>query len=126
MNDKLQGSLAEILTGIQSAVKASGDFAASQLPDIAQQYITYGRAANTMYAVLFLLASAILARIARKLFNAWDGRGSVVPPLLIMCSGAACVLTSILFLCRLSDVMLVWFAPKVWLIKQLASLVGGK
>ena len=126
MNDKLQGSLAEILTGIQSAVKASGDFAASQLPDIAQQYITYGRAANTMYAVLFLLASAILARIACKQFNALDGSDSVVPPFLAVFSSAACVLTSILFLCRLNDVILVWFAPKVWLIKQLASLVGGK
>ena len=126
MNDQLQGKLVEILTGIQSAVKASGDFAASQLPDIAQQYITYGRAANTVDAVLFLLASAILARFAYKqLHNEWDDSNPEGQALIVL-SSAACVLMLILFLCRLRDVMLVWFAPKVWLIEKMASLVGGK
>lgn len=43
MKDALQLKMVEILTAIQSAVGKSADFALEQLPDIAQQYVLYGR-----------------------------------------------------------------------------------
>ena len=43
MNSELQTQLASILAAIQRATSASADFALTHLPDIAQQYVMYGR-----------------------------------------------------------------------------------
>ena len=40
MNDELQSQLAQILNQITTSISEAKDFSVSQLPDIAQQYIT--------------------------------------------------------------------------------------
>ena len=60
MKDALQLKMVEILTAIQSAVGKSADFALEQLPDIAQQYVLYGRVWSTI-AVLVSLAFLVTA-----------------------------------------------------------------
>lgn len=42
MNDQLQAQLSQILAQIMVSVGEVKDFSVAQLPDIAQQYITYG------------------------------------------------------------------------------------
>lgn len=43
MNGQLQAKMVEILTTIQRGTETAGTFAMEQLPDIAQQYVLYGR-----------------------------------------------------------------------------------
>ena len=43
MKDELQLKLTEILTAIQVGVSKTADFTLEQLPDIAQQYLLYGK-----------------------------------------------------------------------------------
>jgi hypothetical protein len=64
MKEELQGKLVEILTSIQTATGKASDFAMSQLPDVAQSYVGYGRALYTVGVVLgalFLLACVALS-----------------------------------------------------------------
>lgn len=134
MNNELQSQLASILASIQSAASASADFAMEQLPEIAQQYVAYARATSTGLG-LFLLALAIVVFIyARYAYkhpwntSVWEQeRGRLrsdsnefvtyVGPLI----GVALVALALW-----SVNWMAWFAPKAWLLKELARLAGGK
>lgn len=126
MNEQLQTKLVEILGNIQSATKAAGDFALEQLPEIAQQYLLYGRVSITFTVLLcFLITIACtwgLLYCVKKLDScnyggeAKYGFGMVLHGVGV--SGAATI-----GLCELSSLFLVWFAPKVWLIKEIATLI---
>ena len=112
----LDTKLAALVDTIISATKAAGDFAMEQLPDLAMQMVMYGRALST---------SLLIVSIALLWFCWWCGKEStkydremlVVP---CMCSSIAGV---VLFLCSLHDFVLSWFAPKIYIIKEVASLL---
>jgi hypothetical protein len=123
VNEQLQSKLVEILAGIQSATKAAGDFALEQLPDIAQQYVVYGRALASFWILLgaaFLIYAAVGAtkciRNARAGKDDWAfGFGF---------SGGIAAVIGMMFVCvNVSTFALVWFAPKVWLLKEIAGLL---
>lgn len=124
----LQDKLVEILTQIQSGVKAAGDFAMEQLPDIAQSYVLYGR---TLYT------SAVLACIVVCAVCLWRYKYNEKNPKLddyfktrtdfqslVMFAYAA---TGAIFLIlggvAAKSALLVWFAPNVWLLKEIAGLI---
>ena len=128
MKDDLQLKLVEILSQIQAGVIKASDFAMTQLPDIAQQYIVYGRVKSIvvfMLLILFSIGMAIMARWVYK--NPWnscsysdDPRGEESSFWLFTC----CFLSPFFFcLAFLLFDYLVWFAPKVWILKELTTLV---
>ena len=131
MSEQLQGKLVEILTGIQGATKAAGDFAMEQLPDIAQSYVLYGRVRTAVITTILLLVAAALLAFAKWAYsNPWntsyyscdEGKKRSDSNYLAICASAFAggfFLLTALF----SFDLLVWFAPKVWLLKELASLV---
>lgn len=131
MSDKLNDKLVEILTGIQSAVKSAGDFAIEQLPDIATQYILYGRVKSAVIALFLLCVIVALYGFAYWAYkNPWNtseylsdaGKkrsesnytAMIFPPILA---------TGLLLIVIWDFDYLVWFAPKVWLIKEIATLI---
>jgi len=129
MNEQLQSKLVEILAGIQSATKAAGDFALEQLPDIAQQYVAYGRMSATAHLIVFsvLVAAALYVFLAKGLLNKtekneyghWkDGRMAAS-----LGGGFISFLLGGIALTQVNNFLLVWFAPKVWLLKEIASLI---
>jgi hypothetical protein len=130
MDEQLSGKLTEILSGIQSATKAAGDFALEQLPDIAQSYVMYGRVKTAVLTTFLLLLATALASLSWWAYkNPWntgyfahkdEKRGE--SNYFVMLGGASVgiLLAAVAFL---SFDFLVWFAPKVWLLKELASLV---
>jgi hypothetical protein len=131
MKDELQGKLVEILTSIQTAAGKASDFAMDQLPDIAQSYIVYGRVSTVATSAFLLLASAALFAMARWAYkNPWNASpysfdqdkkrsdSNVLAIVLPALAGSFLMLVA-----ALSFNWLVWFAPKVWLLKELASLI---
>ena len=128
MKDELQLKLVEILTAIQVGVGKSADFALEQLPDIAQQYVLYGRVWGTASVLWWLAALASSAWVAlrygflSKKVNSWgewtDGRVAAA-----MSGTGAALITSYILLWEARAAMLVWFAPKVWLLKEVAGLL---
>lgn len=134
MNEQLQSKLVEILAGIQAATKTAGDFAMEQLPDIAQQYIVYGRVVASINLLLSILFVAGCAFVALR-FGYLNKAG--IEPAGSYSSGNwqdhrinACIVGTGLGLLSMPAIFitaraaaLVWLAPKVWLLKELASLI---
>jgi hypothetical protein len=119
MQEELQGKLVEILTQIQSTVGQAKDFTLQQLPDIAQSYIYYGMAINTLLVFISLVLFVFGVLFFKKgkidtykgpdyfMFGSW----------FLLPSGI------ITFWVNISEFLLVWVAPKVWLLKEIAVLL---
>lgn len=120
MENELQSKLVEILTSIQGASAKAADFTMEQLPEIAQAYVAYGQAVHTTWAVVGLLVFVIAwAVMFIKAFvqDEWD-RELVCPV-----GGLLSVFPLLVGLLNLQAALLVWFAPKVWLLKEIAGML---
>lgn len=131
MKEELQGKLVEILTSIQSAAGKASDFAMEQLPDIAQSYVVYGRAVTTARS-LFLIGLAVACfMICRYAFKnpwnisdySWDQgkKRSDSNHIVIWFAGVFGGFFAMLSFATFD--FLVWFAPKVWLLKEIAGML---
>ncbi len=162
MDKELQSKLVEILGSIQTAAGKAGDFALSQLPDIAQSYVTYGRAYTLAIAIVgfavfcggFWAIRCVNKRVraADAAFQAElaDYKAREAAHMELMKSAAypsgfysssphrghyfeasdpwpaqyaPFVLGTLILMMNASQLFLVWFAPKVWLLRELTSLV---
>lgn len=113
---QLDTKLAALVDTIISATKAAGDFAMEQLPDLAMQMVMYGRAMST---------ALLLVSVATLWFCWWCGKNSMKHDreiLILPCIFSA-LFGVVLFLCSLHDFVLSWFAPKIYIIKEVASLL---
>ena len=134
MNSELQTQLVNILAAIQRATSASADFALAQLPDIAQQYVMYGRVSSLWITTALLAAAAAMLYVSRWAYkNPWyedefyhadrekrtEGNCAVI-------AIPAAVGTVLLLIAVTTVNWMVWVAPKVWLLRELARMVGGK
>lgn len=125
MNEQLQGKLVEILSAIQSSAKTAGDFALEQLPDIAQQYVMYGRVMSLVGCLILIAATVFLGWIIHRL-SVWGKKADEPLAWLAMTfPGFGIAMAFIALWDQIATAGLVWFAPKVWLIKELAQLVKG-
>lgn len=129
MKQDLQDKLVDILTGIQGAVSKGSDFVLTQLPDVAQSYIAFGRAWSFVdLAFAIAILSIGLYALKRGLQSkSIDSYGDWEMPKIfsiiggILTSGIGLVGTSY----SMKNLLLVWFAPKVWLLMEIADLVKG-
>jgi hypothetical protein len=128
MKEELTLKVVEIVTSMQNAVGKAGDFAMEQLPDIAQSYVMYGRVQSVVMLLVSLLCLAGFAFMTRWLAkNPWEGefgekRGITNLLSIVICVGFAIVFISVV-LSNISSALLVWLAPKVWLLKEIAALI---
>jgi len=130
MNEELQRQLVSILSGISGAVSKASDFALSQLPDIAQQYVLYGRVLYTAWFITSLLVALASAWVIIKfgvLSKAVNKYGDFsCSRILVLLIGTSVLIVFIVFIiASAAPAALVWFAPKVWLLQELAHLVKG-
>lgn len=125
MQEQLLGQASNILQSVTETVSKAADFASSQVPDIALQYVTYGRASASAFIVvgfLFLLAAwwMVFRVCIKDVYKmSADGRAfiGIFGGILSTFGGL-----TILF-ANINNFLMVWFAPKVWLIKELVNLV---
>ena len=133
MKEELNGKLVEILTSIQSAAGKASDFAMAELPDIAQNYIAYGRAihsAGLMLSCVVLLV-AVFVGLRYAVFNKeWIDRdgwrnGQWAEARIVVAIGSSIVSVVSFVMVTLSapPAALVWLAPKVWLLKEIAGML---
>ena len=134
MNSELQTQLASVLAAIQRATSASADFALTQLPDIAQQYVMYGRVSSLWTTTALLAAAAAMLYVSRWAYkNPWyedelyraDRKQRAEGNLAVIFFTAA-MGTALLLIAVTTINWMVWVAPKVWLLRELARMVGGK
>ena len=128
MNEELQSKLVEVLTGISEGVAQAKDFAVEQLPDVAQQYIMFGMVWETtalVVLILLLLPSLHWAWVGFKSMTANDAdysdesRGFTF----LLLGGMVSLFLGFGAIVQLKAVLLVWFAPKLYLLQGIAGLV---
>lgn len=128
MKDELQTKLTEILTTIQANVSKGTDFALEQLPDIAQQYLFYGKVWEII-AVLAMLAINVPIILATLKFGYLSKRGNEFGDwsegrvAVVIIGTVASLFSASIFLMALHELVFIQFAPKVWLIKEVTELL---
>ena len=123
MKNELEPKLVEVIGQLQGAVMKASDFAIQQLPDVVQSYILYGRI-NNLVTLMFELAILYGCWRLYKLpveERYYDGGEAAL--LKTMFSGIGGGITLFLILFSVQEVVLVWAAPKIWLIKELGKLI---
>ncbi|OZB49761.1 MAG: hypothetical protein B7X60_00140 [Polynucleobacter sp. 39-45-136] len=126
MKEELQLKLVDILTGIQTAVAKGADFAMDQIPDIAVQYLRFSLTWEVVEAVIAVVFMVALVKVCR---HAWrkanDEYDDGFWAFTTVASGALSFFTFVSFMWSLKAITMMTLAPKVWLIKELATLVKG-
>jgi hypothetical protein len=128
MNDQLQAQLASILANIQTATGRASDFAVGQLPDIVQQYLTYGRISSLSLSLMSggALAASLFVAIRHGCFGTQEGSfGHWAASRFFCCAGGfiTSIFLGLSFLLNIQTALLVWIAPKVWLLQSFSSLL---
>jgi hypothetical protein len=123
MNDQLQAQLAQILAQIMVSVGEVKDFSVAQLPDIAQQYITYGiwnTGISSVILFFVVIASIFVGKSGIKdLKNNYEVG---IPK--TMLSSVLGLFSAIGFIHNLNSFILVMTAPKVWFILEVKNLLS--
>ena len=122
MKNELEPKLVEVIGQLQGAVMKASDFAIQQLPDVVQSYILYGRI-NNLFILMFELAVLYGCWRLYKLPTKKGFREEDEAFLKTMFSGTVGGTTLILMLFTIQETILVWAAPKIWLIKELGKLI---
>lgn len=129
MKEELQRQLAQIIAAIHGQASSTGDFWVERLPSVAQQYIAYGRAQaviDIIMPVLGLLLAAWLIKHERMHFGApldIKSKGALISVLINTVAAGLGTYSVIMFVNATHAAALVWSAPKVWLLRELANII---
>lgn len=126
MNDELQKQLAEMLAKLTSTVENSASWMAGQIPPLVQEKILFGRISETLLllllavvcCVLFVLCRRCVLRLIDSKYD--DEMGWILGTAL---TGGGAVLSLGAFGLQLNTTVMVWFAPRLYVVEWLASLV---
>lgn len=122
MNEQLQAQLTQVLSAIMTSVGEVKDFSITQLPDIAQQYITYGIVMCSIGVVVNLIVTIVLLTITQKMFRRWNGESNCIMLVGIPITFSIATIAS--FFSNLHSLILVLTAPKVWFILEIKNLIS--
>lgn len=128
---ELQAQLLAQASNVIDAVSKAASAAAAELPEIATQYVMYGQAMSSIYVgvglVMLLVGLYVFIGMGllncknfpAKSYGGWsDARaGSTMAGAFVSFIGIMALVTN------LPTFVLVWFAPKIWLIKEIGSLL---
>lgn len=128
MQEQLLQRADSIFASISTTVAKATDFASEQIPDIAIQYVAFGRAYSTTLVVvstLIMLAYVFMVYkfIKHDVYNSSLSRFSESSIAVTVVGAFPSVGALITVMVNVKDVFLVWFAPKIWLITEIAKLV---
>ena len=134
MNSELQEQLSQILTQITTSVSQVADFSVAQLPEIAQQYITYGVWSNIFTAIIqvvILIGLGILTTKSIKRgqqinkesrsYYVNDGDLYIIGAVFL---GIFAFGDIMFFIDTARNLILALTAPKVWFILEIKHLIS--
>jgi hypothetical protein len=125
MTPELQKALAELLAKMMTYADDAVGFAKDQIPPLIQEKIAYGRAWETSVFVVGFISCFILWRFAMRTWR-WEKGGGTndenrgLPTVLV---SIVSVVASMATLSQLNSMLLVWFAPRLYIVEWLKSMV---
>lgn len=109
MSEALSEKSVEILSAIQAGVESSVGFAQEQLPDVAQQYVLFGRVNETATVILLMLATITSAVFALRNWRVEKFEEHTA--FLVVGCMALSIILSLVAASNISNLIMVWFAP---------------
>lgn len=109
----------KILEQVLQAVSQAADFAKEQIPDIAMQYVLFGRVYETSVFALAIIAASLGVVLFSKADNFHSSNQKDGKVLAVIITASALVTAA----AWAKSVALVWFAPKIWLLLEISKLV---
>jgi hypothetical protein len=119
MNNELQNQLTTILGDISATVTQAKDFSLEHLPEVASQYIAFGK----VYWTLALFGSVVMVALCAMLCvqsirsQSYDEFGRPLLAAILGVFGGVALCVSLYY------AALVWFAPKIYLLDGIARLL---
>lgn len=108
-----------IMDSVSKTVDKASQFAADQVPDIAMQYVAYGRASTTVYLAIGL----VFLILACLMWFRWLPKADDDTKVGYFAGGFfTCIIGLAATLSHLDTFIMVWFAPKIYLINEIARL----
>lgn len=128
MKEELQLKLVEIINHIISGVSAAKDFTLSELPDVVTTFMAFSRAWETFnwLALAVAFGCALYVAIAKGYkSDKKDRYGSTADSAIaaMIVGTAASTLLGVSLIVQTKYLLLVWLAPKVYLIQTIAQMI---
>lgn len=125
ISSQFEGKVVEILTSMQTAVGHAADFTMTQLPDIAQSYLMFGRAKETLIILFLIMIMGTSLFLLKKGLSiksdTYEEENKKVT--CFVTSAVLCICVLPFFFMRIEKFLMVWFAPKVWLLIEIAGII---
>lgn len=123
MNDQLQAQISQIIAQIMVSVGEVKDFSMSQLPDIAQQYITYGIWKTGITSVILFIVIIAMFFVAKSGIEDLN-RGDDIGMLKTIFPIPVGVISVIGLIENIHSFILVMTAPKVWFLLEIKNIIN--
>jgi hypothetical protein len=129
VNEQLQKELAAWLATMRESAEGIGNFALEQAPLLVQEKVLYGRVSALVWVSVAASLAICMAVVMRRHILAVKARRGerydfldTEPGILISC-GAVGIASAIGTLIWIQELLMVWFAPRLYIAEWLASLV---
>lgn len=126
MNKELQKNLADSLNVLREEISNASDYAKAELPELAESFIIYGRVVETLVAAV-AVTGVILSLILMvhtlwfyKRPNNWYEDWDDLRLTYFIFSIIGLIIGGMFTINVIPSLVLVWTAPKMWLIKEIA------
>ena len=123
MNEELQKQLTDLLVTLSSSVQRGAEWVGEQVPPLVQEKILLGRIEETTWFVGGLIVAVVLvykgARFWKRSFELTDEYDAPVCVVPFLAFGAALLAATV----NLHSFVLVWFAPRLYIVEWLADLM---
>lgn len=123
MSEELQKQLAEMLKSLMATAQDATTWAKGEIPLLVKEKIMLGRVEETVYFVVSLLVGAVILYYSLKLWkHSWQltKEDADEPVILANIIG---VILSVVVIYPSHNFFTVWFAPRLYIIEWLTSLV---
>ena len=125
-NSALDSKFVEILTQIQASVQATGDFTREQLPDVVNQYLTYGRISNVFGLIIpatYILLTILYVFWVIKYHGDKEDVDEGIIGIGVFTSVTSVVFALPVLVWNINQTILLWAAPKVWILFEIKALL---
>ncbi len=130
MNEKLQTELTTWLQAIRENGEGAKEFALAQAPDIVREMVALGRLEMTVLAVSCVALIGITIRFMPRWIKtaflcdeATDAQSAFAFGAALL-SGIGSAIAMLLIVGNLHDLFAAWFAPRVYVLEQAATMLG--
>jgi magnesium-transporting ATPase (P-type) len=123
MNADLQKQLTDLLTALSSTVTHTAEWAGQQIPPLIQEKILFGRIWETVLGVLLFASVAVAVTIVLYAWNDSNDWDEDARCFVVIVGTIGFVAFTTATIIQLQSIMLVWFAPRLYIIEWLHSMV---